>query len=81
MKEDYMIITGDAFSDMRVQIEGAVVLYEGDAGILTRLAAEAKAEAALIAFDGIGGTLYALRKHIKQLQVEHLKEDARQRVS
>ena len=34
---DYVWITGDAFTDMRLLIEGAIVLYEEDAGDIMRL--------------------------------------------
>lgn len=80
LEEDYMWITGDAFSDMRVLIEGAIILYENDTGVLSRLAAEAEAWEAHSGINDIGSALYALRKHIRRLQEEHRKEEERHRV-
>ena len=80
LEEDFMWITGDAFSDMRLLIEGAIVLYENDTSVLSRLAADAEEWEARSAINDIGNALYDLRKHIRRLQEEHRKEEDRQRV-
>ena len=79
LEEDYLWITGNAFSEMRLLIEGAIVLYENDTGILTRMTAEAGEHAARYAINTIGDALYTLRKTVKRLEEEHRKEDERQR--
>ena len=63
---DYMELTGKAFSEMRLLLEGALVLYEGDAAQLyDRTTGSPEA---LIAFNDIGSALYNLRGHIRHLQ-------------
>lgn len=79
--DDFMWISGNAFSDMRVLIEGAIVLYENDTGVLSRLAADAKEWEARSAINDIGSALYDLRQHIRCLQEEHRKEDERQQAA
>ena len=73
LKEDYYDITGDAFSDMRVLVEGAIVLVENYTGCLGRLATEAGNEEARTALNDVSGALYSLRKYIKRLQVAHVQ--------
>lgn len=77
LEEDFMWITGNAFSDMHVLIEGAIVLYENDTGVLSRLAADAEEWEARSAINDIGNALYDLRKHIRSLQEEHRKTEDR----
>lgn len=63
---DYMELTGKAFSEMRLLLEGAIVLYEGDAAQFydrTTGALEA-----LIAFNDIGSALYLLLEQVKELE-------------
>lgn len=80
LEEDFMWITGNTFSDMRLLIEGAIVLYENDTGMLSRLAADAEEWEACSGINDIGNALYDLRKHIRHLQDEHRKEEDRKRV-
>ena len=41
IEDDFMWITSHAFSEMRLMVEGAVMLFEEDAGVLCRLARDA----------------------------------------
>ena len=63
---DYMELTGKAFSEMRLLLEGALVLYEGDAAQLyDRTTGSPEA---LIAFNDIGNALYLLLEQVKELE-------------
>lgn len=73
MMQDYMDITGDTFSEMRVLIEGAISLYEDYTGCLGKLASDAGFEDARSAMNDVGGALYSMRKHIKNLQAAHIQ--------
>ena len=73
MEQDYMDITGDVFSDMRVVIEGAITLYENYTSDLTRLATQHGMEDARTALNDVGGALYTLRQHIRKLQAAHVQ--------
>ena len=42
LEDDFMWIAGSAFSEMRLMVEGAITLFEDDAGVLCRLAREAQ---------------------------------------
>ena len=66
--DDYLSITGDAFSDMRVLIEGAITIFEDDTTPIVRLCTQHKEYDARTAFNDIGGALYNLRRQIKRLQ-------------
>ena len=79
VEEDYLWVTGNAFSEMRLLIEGAIVLYEGDAGDLCGLTIKADMPKARYALNDIGTALYELRRHIEALENEHRLEDLRQR--
>ena len=79
MNEDYLDFTADAFSGMRLIVEGAIVLYEGDAGDLSGLTIKADMPKARYALNDIGTALYELRRHIEALENEHRLEDLRQR--
>jgi len=79
VEEDFMWITMNAFSEMRLLVEGAITRYENDTGILTRMTAEAGEHVARMALNDIGTALYNLRRQISHLQEEHRKEDERQR--
>ena len=79
VEEDYLWVTGNAFSEMRLLIEGAIVLYEGDASSLCGLSVKADMPEARYAFNDIGTALYELRRHIETLEREHRLEDLRQR--
>lgn len=73
MNQDYMDITGDAFSDMRVLIEGAITLYENYTSDLSRLASQHGMDDARTALNDVGGALYAMRRHIRKLQSAHVR--------
>ena len=81
VEEDYLWVTGNAFSEMRLLIEGAIVLYEGDASALCGLSVKADMPEARYAFNDIGTALYELRRHVETLEREHRLEDLRQRVT
>ena len=71
--EDYLDISGDLLSEMRLLVEGAITLFEDETGCLNRLATEARQEDARSALNDIGSALYLMRRHIKRLQAEHQK--------
>lgn len=71
--ENYLDITGDAFSAMRVLAEGALTLLEDHAGSLNRLATQAGMEETRTALNDVCGAMYAIRRHIRDLQAAHLK--------
>ena len=76
-EDDFMCVTQSAFSEMRLLVEGAIVVYEDDAGILCNLAREAEKFDALRALNDVGTALYEFRRHLKQLQEAHRKEELR----
>ena len=69
--------TDHALAEMRLLIEGAVNLYEGDAMPLSRLAIDYGTLSAANAFDAIGTALYSLLDHIRRLQTARLSETLR----
>jgi len=69
--------TDHALAEMRLLIEGAVNLYEGDAMPLSRLAIDYGSLSAANAFDAIGTALYALLDHIRTLQAARISEALR----
>ena len=73
LEDDFMWIAENAFSEMRLLVEGAITLFEDDAGCLCRLARDAGAHEANRALNDIGTALYAFRTHIKSLQDAHHK--------
>ena len=75
---DFMDTLSDLLSDMRLLVEGAITLYEDDLTMLITPAAKAEKPEAYIALSDIGGALYELRRHIKQLQIESYNEAQRQ---
>ena len=77
LEDDFMWVTGDAFSEMRILVEGALVLFESDTSPLIRLCADANEHAARTALNDIGGALYDLRRLIKRLQEAYWKENER----
>ena len=77
--DDFMCLTSSHFSEMRLLIEGAIHIFEEDAGPLFRLARDAEQHEAMSAMNDIGTALYELRQHVKQLQEAHRKEAQRQR--
>ena len=73
IEDDFMWVAGNAFSEMRLMVEGAIMLFEDDAGVLCRLARDAQKNEAQLAFNDIGTALYAFRNHIRTLQAAHHK--------
>ena len=73
LEDDFMWVVGNAFSEMRLLVEGAITLFEDDAGCLCRLARDAGAHEANRALNDIGTALYAFRTRIKSLQEAHHK--------
>ncbi len=78
MKGEFMWNTGNALDEMRLIVEGAVVLFEEDALPLNRLAHKHQEWKASNAFNTIGEALYSLRQHIRTLHEAHIQEVARQ---
>ena len=76
-EDDFMCVTQSAFSEMRLLVEGAIVVYEDDTGVLCNLARDAKKYDALRALNDVGTALYEFRRHLKQLQEAHRKEELR----
>ena len=68
IEDDFMWVAGNAFSEMRLMVEGAITLFEDESGVLCRLAQEAKKNEAQLAFNDIGTALYAFRNRIMTLQ-------------
>ena len=68
---DYLWITGDAFTDMRLLVEGAITLYEDDASDIMRLLGGEERRKIRYAVNTIGQALYHLREHIKKLEAAH----------
>ena len=73
IEDDFMWVTGNAFSEMRLMVEGAITLFEEDAGVLCRLAINAEEREAHSALNDIGTALYSFRNHIRTLQAAHHK--------
>ena len=71
LEEDYLLITGDAFTDMRLLVEGAITLYEDDAGSIMRLLAGDDHRKVRYAVNTIGQALYHMRDHIRKLEMAH----------
>ena len=80
-EDDFMCLTSSHFSEMRLLIEGAILIFEEDTGPLFRLARDAEQHEAMSAMNDIGTALYELRQHVKQLQEAHSKEEQRQRMA
>ena len=76
-EDDFMCVTQSVFSEMRLLVEGAIVVYEDDAGILCNLARDAKKYDALRALNDVGTALYEFRRHLTKLQEAHRKEELR----
>lgn len=69
--------TDHMLAEMRLLIEGAVNLYEGDAMSLSSLAIDYGTLSAANAFDTIGTALYGLLNRIRELQATHISEIVR----
>jgi len=72
--EDYMDVSTGLLYDMRLRIEGAVVLYETDALALRQMAMENNLLIAANALDTIGAAMYALLHDIRRLHAAHIQE-------
>ena len=73
-EEDYLLITGDAFTDMRLMIEGAITLYEDDTGNIMRHLSGADLREVRSAVNAIGQALYHLRDYVRKLEAAHCRE-------
>ena len=80
-EDDFMCFTSSSFSELRLLVEGAIRLFEDDAGCLLRLARDKEQHEAISALNDIGTALYEFRRHVKKLQGAHRQEEQRQRVS
>ena len=78
IEDDFLLVTGNAFSEMRLMVEGAITLFEEDTGVLCRLAINAEEREAHSALNDIGTALYDFRRQIIMLQEEQRKETQRQ---
>ena len=67
MMSDYVSKTSDICCDMRLVVEGAIVLYEEDGAPLYSLALKAEKPQAAAAFDIIGRALFSLRQSVMTL--------------
>ena len=87
IEDDFMWVAGNAFSEMRLLVEGAITLFEDDAGVLCRLAREAQKNEAQLALNDIGTacTLSAItsgryRQHITRPRRRNLKKPKRRKI-
>ena len=78
MEHDFMWTAGDCLSNMRLYVEGALVLFEDDALPLTKLAHDHEEWNAAEALNTIGEALYRMQEHIRKLQEAHIMEVQRQ---
>ena len=78
MEESYLWKSSIIQYEMRLIIEGAIALYEGDAVPLLGLANKSEQYEAADAFDSIGTALYCLRDHVRNLQKAHRQEVLRE---
>ena len=69
--------TDHVLAEMRLLIEGAVNLYEGDAMPLSRQAIDYGTLSAANAFDTIGTALYGLLDNNRKLQAAQISEIVR----
>ena len=74
MDEFYMDFATNLLHDIRLRVEGAVILFERDAIPLRRLGVENDMPVAVGAYDTIGSALYDLREDIRELYEGHMKE-------
>jgi len=78
MEHDFVWIAGGALSNMRLYVEGTLVLFEDDALPLTKLAHDHDEWNAAEALNTIGEALYRLQEYIRKLQEAHGVEVQRQ---
>ena len=77
INDNYLDLAIDAISGMRLIVEGAIVLYEGDALPLDTLAKDANLHETRAAFNTLGKALYDLRQHVKELEAASRHEGER----
>ena len=65
---EYLWKSSDAAAEIRLLVEGAIALYEGDAIGLQSMAHKNRQPEAATAFDTIGTALYGLREKARLLQ-------------
>lgn len=65
---EYLWKSSDAAGEIRLLVEGAIALYEGDAMGLQSMAHKNLQREAAAAFDTIGTALYDLREKARLLQ-------------
>lgn len=65
---EYLWKSSDAAAEIRLLVEGAIALYEGDAMGLQSMAHKHQQPEAATAFDTIGTALYGLREKARLLQ-------------
>ena len=65
---EYLWKSSDAAAEIRLLVEGAIALYEGDAMGLQSMAHKNQQPEAAAAFDTIGTALYGLREKARLLQ-------------
>lgn len=75
--DDFMCLTGDHFSEMRLLVEGAIKIFEDDTCCLVSLARDAEEHDSLTALNDIGTALYEFRCHVKVLQKAHNQKTQR----
>ena len=68
IEKDYLWISSSLLPLMRLILEGAIVLYDGDASPIVMLTQEAGKAEAHSAFDTIGRALYDLRDYVTDLE-------------
>ena len=71
-EDDFMCVTQSAFSEMRLLVEGAIVVYEDDAGILCNLARDAEKYDALRALNDVGTALKPSGRYLVTHVFEHV---------
>ncbi len=76
MNEEYLNLERDKLTMMRLLIEGAANLYEGDAQRLYCLGLEKDDLAAAMAMDTVGVALTELLDVIRDLQMENMRQRA-----
>ena len=77
---EYLSKSNDALCEMRLVVEGAIVLYEDEATPLYNMALKAEMPAAAAAFDIIGRALVSLRENIILMDEACRKEIEKQAV-
>ena len=74
MEEDFLWVVGKELAQMRLLIEGAIVLYEEELPKLLHTAVQKEQYDTPGALDTIGTAIYDLRTHIRALQAAQTKE-------